>query len=77
MVHYHIGLVAGKFLGVRRIFAQISPNMPEKYSEENDLPKKKQKTNAFLSMLGAFFQIKALQAPFLPKFSLTCPKTTK
>jgi len=28
-------------------------------------------------MLGAFFQIKALQAPFLPKFSLTCLKRTK
>jgi len=29
---------------------------------------------AFYSILGAFFQIKALQAPFLPKFPLTCPK---
>jgi len=28
-------------------------------------------------MLGAFFQIKALQAPLLPKFPLTCPKRTK
>ena len=35
------------------------------------------KTTAFLFMLGAFFQIKALQAPFLPEFPLTCPKRTK
>jgi len=34
-----IGVGAGKFLGVRGIFAQISPNLPEKYSKENDLQK--------------------------------------
>jgi len=28
-------------------------------------------------IMGAFFQIKSLQAPFLPKFPLTCPKKTK
>jgi len=26
----HIGVGAGKFLGVRRIFDRISPNLPEK-----------------------------------------------
>jgi len=29
---------------------------------------KNKKTTAFLLMLGVFFQIKPLQAPFLPKF---------
>jgi len=32
---------------------------------------------AFHFMLGPFFQIKALQAPFLPKFPLNYPKRTK
>jgi len=31
---------AGKFLGARRIFAQISPNLPEKTSKENAFQKK-------------------------------------
>jgi len=35
----NIGVGAGKFLGVRRIFSQISPTLPEKYSKENDLQK--------------------------------------
>jgi len=59
-----IGVGAGKFLGVWRIFAQISLNLPEKYSNENDL----QKMTAFLFMLGVFFQMETRQAPFLPKF---------
>jgi len=37
---YPIGVGAGKFLGVRRIFAQISANLPEKISKENGLQKK-------------------------------------
>ena len=37
----NIGVEAGKFLGVRRIFAQISPNLPEKHSKENDLQDKR------------------------------------
>jgi len=47
--------------------------LPEKNSKENDLQKQ---TTAFHFMLGAFFQINALQAPFLPKFPPnlpTCP----
>jgi len=52
-------------------FSQTCPkNTPKK------LPQKKQ-TTAFLFMLGAFFQIEALQAPFLAKFPLTCSKRTK
>jgi len=35
----NIGVGAGKLEGVRRIFAQISPNLPETYSKENDLQK--------------------------------------
>ena len=30
VVQQHIGIGAGKFLGVRRIFARILPNLPEK-----------------------------------------------
>jgi len=38
-----MGVGAGKVLWVRRIFAQISTNLPEKYSKENDLQKNKLK----------------------------------
>jgi len=37
------GVGAGKFLGVRTNFAQISTDLPEKYSKENDLQKSKLK----------------------------------
>jgi len=47
-----IGVGAGKFLGVWKIFAQISPNL----------------------LASALFQVKALQAPFLPKFTPNLPK---
>jgi len=36
---YNIVVGTGKFLRVRRIFAQISPNLPDKNSKENDLQK--------------------------------------
>jgi len=36
---YFIGVGAGKFLRVRRIFAQISPNFPEKNTKQNDIKK--------------------------------------
>jgi len=65
----HVGVGADKFLGVRRNFAQISPNLSEKSSKENDL----KKTIASHFKLGAFFLFEALQAPFLPKFPQTCP----
>jgi len=76
----NIGVGAGKFLGLRRIFAQIPQISPK------NTPKKmtSKKMAAFLFTLAAFFQITALQAPFLPKFStnlpkfpLTYPKSTK
>jgi len=69
----NIGVGAVKLLGVQIIFAQISANLPEKN------PKKLTSKKG-----GAFFHIKELQAPFLPKFHqslpkflLTLPKTTK
>jgi len=34
-----IGVGAGKFLGVRRNFARILPNLPEKYFKTSDLQK--------------------------------------
>jgi len=34
VVQQHIGIGAGKFLGVRRIFARILPNLPEKNHEK-------------------------------------------
>jgi len=34
------------------------------------------KATAFLFTLGTFFQLKALQAPFLPKFTLTFQEST-
>jgi len=40
-----IGVGAGKFFGVQRIFAQISPNLPEKL-QKNNLQKKTIKTTA-------------------------------
>jgi len=39
--HRNTGVGAGKFFGVQRIFAQISPNLPEKNSRVNDLQKKR------------------------------------
>jgi len=75
-----IGVGAGKFLGVRRIFARISANLPEKNPKK--MTSKKNKNDRI--SLGAFFPVKAPQAPFLPKFHpslpkflLTCPKTIK
>jgi len=52
------------FWWLRRIFAQIFPNLPEKNPKEIELTGK-------TTALVAFFQINALQAPFLPKFPLT------
>jgi len=54
-----IGVEAGQFSGVRRIFAQISPNVTKTDLQTNDY-------NSF-HVQGVFFQIKAIQAPFLPK----------
>jgi len=56
---------------VRRISAQISPNLPKTNCKENDLQKLKKN---YCISLGVFFQNKALQAPFLPKFHPNLPK---
>ena len=67
---------ACKFLGVWRIFAQISPNLPEKNSKENDLQK-----NDYISSHVECICLNqsTIQAPLLnlPKSPLTCPKRTK
>jgi len=70
-----IGVGASKCLGVRRIFAQISLNFPEKSSKKRD---------SISSHVGRIFKNQtALQASFLPKFPpnlpfpLTCLKRTK
>ena len=71
-----IGVGAGKFCGVQRIFVQISPNLPEKTPMQ--MTSKKKSRNDWISFyFGRFFQMKALQTPFLPKFPLTCPTNTK
>jgi len=78
-----ISVAAGKFLGVLRIFAKFPQTRPKNTPKKMTTKKKKKNKNttAFLFMLGAFFQIKALQASFWPKFSpkfsLTCPKRAK
>ena len=56
--------------GGAKDFAQISRNLPEKNSRENHL----KEWLHFILFRAHFFQIKALQAPFLPKFTLTCQK---
>jgi len=58
-----IGVGAGKFLGGRRIFAQISANLSEK--NPNKMTSKKR-----LHFTGR----KALQTPFLPKYHPSLPK---
>jgi len=55
------GVGAGKFLGVRRNFARIIPNLPKKYFKKSDVQKKQlfMSIQAPLfsnqSMLGAIF----------------------
>jgi len=48
---------AGKFLGVRRNFARILPNLPEKYFKKSDLQKNQFERYNFLNqnMSGAVF----------------------
>ena len=72
-LHYLLGVGASKRLKVRRIFTQISPNLPQNTPKKTN-SKKNKKTTTFLFMLDAFLQIKTLQTPFLPKFPQTFPK---
>jgi len=60
----HIGVGAGKFLGVRRNFAQISPNLPEKNSKENDLKKRLH----LISSWAHIFTSKHFKHHFCPNF---------
>jgi len=53
----------------------ICPNI-RKLARKKDPQKTTSKKNDCISR-GEFFQIKALQAPSLPKFIQTYPKTTK
>jgi len=50
-----IGVGAGKFLGVRRYFAQISPNLPEKIS--NKMTAKRKRLH-FISCCAHLFKAK-------------------
>jgi len=73
----HIGVGAGKFLRVRRISAQISPNLPKTNCKENDLQKLKKKllyfTGRIFSKQGTsstiFAQISPKLAQISPNFS--------
>jgi len=72
-----VGVAAGNFLGVQRIFPKF-PKLARENSKDND-PKER-----LHFILGVFFQIRILQARFcqnfsqnLPKFRLSCPKITK
>ena len=67
----HIGVGAGKFLGVRRNFAQISPNLPEKNSKENDL----KKTIASHLKMCAFFSNRSTSSTIFAQISLNLPET--
>ena len=63
-----IGVGAGKFLGVRRVSAQICPNLPGKSSKEIDLQKKND---------CPFFKSMHFKHHFPPNFAQTCPKKGK
>jgi len=58
-----IGVGAGKLLGVRRIFAQISPNLPEK-TPKKMTSKKRKKQLHFISCWAHFFKSKHLKHNF-------------
>ena len=64
---------------VRIILAQISANVPEKESKENDLHKKNDciSLGALFSNRGSLSTIFAQISSKLPQFPFNCPKTTK
>jgi len=64
----HKGVGAGKLLGVQTIFAQISPNVPEKNSKENYLQKKGKRLH-FISCWAHFFNVFALTSPKFPQLA--------
>jgi len=71
---YVIGVGAGKYMGVRRIFAQISLNLPQKSFKENDLPKKRL---PLFSCWGHFVKSKHTSTPKHTQISPTLPEKNK
>jgi len=67
---------AGRFLEVRRKFARILPNLPEKYFKVRDLQNVISKTKS--CQFGChYLQIKACWAPLLLRFSGSCRRFSK
>jgi len=71
---YVIGVGAGKYMGVRRIFAQISLNLPQKSFKENDLPKKRL---PLFSCWVHFVKSKHTSTPKHTQISPTLPEKNK
>jgi len=83
-----IGLRAGTFLELRRIFARISPNLPDKFFVQllptNSLPQRSLKPflvwppkkvfMCFCKPWGPFFEVKQRLASFLHGFSEMLPR---
>jgi len=69
--HIIIDEGAGKFLGARRNFPGIVPNLPEKYFKKSYLHKKSSRQSGAISrQFGrCYFQIKACWAPFWLRFT--------
>ena len=86
-----IGVGAGKFLGVRKIFARIFPNLPERFwatlltnffpKDHEDLffgmTSKKGLHVFFCKRWAPFYEIKQGWAPFLPGFSEILPRFSR
>jgi len=89
--HIFIGVAAGKFSDVWRIFARISPNLPEKllgnffanifsqqqYKDHEDLILRLTSKKGLAHTLAPFIQIKQYWAPFLPVFSGSSPRFSR
>jgi len=77
----YMGVGAGKFLGVQKIFARISPNSPEKilghflckYFLMKAVFGVTSKKRSSCDLRHHFFPIKALWAQFFPYFQGVCP----
>jgi len=65
-----IGVGVGKFLGVRRIFAQISPNLPENYSKQNYL----QKNDCISFYVGRIFSNQSTSSTIFAQISPNLPE---
>jgi len=67
-----IGVGAGKFCGVQRIFVQISPNLPEKTPMQMTSKKKKQKRLNFI-LFWAFFSNESTSNTIFAQISPNLP----